>query len=148
MANSTAKPAREKPPKPYAGFPIFAHGSGQWAKKIRGKLFYFGVWDDPNAALERLNLEFPYLKRGEVPPDVDVSGGCTLKTLANEFLKSKKEKMLADDLSPRTFRYYYKTCESLIDAFGKDRKVSNLVHPTKVTRRKTYTQRGGFAVTF
>jgi hypothetical protein len=36
MAKST------KPSKPFPGFPLYAHATGRWAKKIRGKLHYFG----------------------------------------------------------------------------------------------------------
>ena len=39
-ANST------KPPKPYPLFPLTAHPTRRWCKKIAGKLHYFGPWDD------------------------------------------------------------------------------------------------------
>jgi integrase len=105
---------------------MLAHGSGQWAKKIRGKLHYFGVWADPDAALERLNRELPYLKEGRTPPAFAVGERCTLRELCNEFLTAKQAKQDEGDLSARTFKDYYHTCQRLIDHFGKERRVDDL----------------------
>ena len=76
MVDCTRPKARKKPEKPYQGFPMFAHPSGQWAKKINRKLFYFGVWADPDAALTRLNREYVHLKEGR-RPGARSRGACT-----------------------------------------------------------------------
>jgi len=42
-----------KPQKPYDRLPLDAHATGQWCKKIDGRIVYFGT--DWRAALKRYN---------------------------------------------------------------------------------------------
>jgi integrase len=51
--HSTAPAGASKPAKPSPDFPLFAHATGRWAKKIGGKLIYFGAWSDHDGALQR-----------------------------------------------------------------------------------------------
>src|SRR4029453_4389196 len=42
---------KKKPVKPHPDFPLFLHRTGQWAKKVHGKMHYFG--NDSDTALDR-----------------------------------------------------------------------------------------------
>ena len=66
MAKSIKAAPTNKPEKPYEGFPLIAHATGRWAKKVRGKTCYFGIWNEPEAALDKFNRECPYLSKGRV----------------------------------------------------------------------------------
>lgn len=116
----------QKLAKPYEGFPLFAHATGRWAKKIRGKFHYFDKWDAPQAALEKFNSQWPSLSKGRPPPPSGNGEYCTLQFLCNDFLNSKRQDMEGGELSPRTFLDYHRACKQLVDYFGSDRRVDDL----------------------
>lgn len=123
-SNSTASRFAHKPQKPYAEFPLFPHATKRWAKKIRGKMHYFGPWDDPDGALAKYNAEKDALHEGRKPREV--SEGVTIKVLCNAYLNHKQDKLDAGELSPRTFTGYRDTAELLIEKLGKGRLVADL----------------------
>lgn len=127
-------PKPRKPSKPYKDFPLFAHASGQWAKKIKGKLWYFGTWIDHSAALEKYRDQVDEIQAGRDPRRLvsEVSGAgaksaCTVRFLVNSFLTEKEDLMLAGRLSRRMFTQYRDACKVVLDGFGRDSEVTALV---------------------
>jgi integrase len=118
------KPA--KPDKPNANFPLFAHNNGSWVKKIRGRLYYFGPWDNPQAALAKYLKEKDDLFAGRTPRTTDTSAGVSVRDLVNRFLTSKQHKLQTGQLSPHSFAENHAACERVVDVFGKDRSVTDL----------------------
>jgi integrase len=114
--------------KPYKGYPLTPHrGAKQWCKKHRGDSYYFGPLANWQAALKRFEREWPYIIQGLKPPALaDDDNACTLRTLANLFLESKRNKMAAGELTELSYRDYYRSCKRLIDHFGADRRVDDL----------------------
>jgi integrase len=161
-----------RPPKPTPDFPLFAHGNGQWAKKVKGKLRYYGPWVDPQAALEKYQAEakqsissakasakpaddFPLYRHKSGQWAKKISGkvhyfgtnpeaalvkynawrtgtpaqpteGMTVKELVNHFLYSKEEAVKSGEIKQRTWDDYDTVCGRMIDAFGKDTSVTSL----------------------
>src|SRR5262245_61584975 len=96
-ANHPTAPA--KPSKPYSDFPLFPHATGRWAKKIRGKIHYFGPWANPDAALKKYQDQRDDLHAGRTPRQDPEA--LTIKDLANAFLTHKRGLLDAGELSPR-----------------------------------------------
>ena len=120
--NKSTKSARPRKPRP--DFPLFPHATKRWAKKIRGKLHYFGPWDDPQGALNKYLDQKDDLYAGRTPR---VQGeGYTVQQLVNEFLTSKRLAMDMGELTARSWRDYYHSCDRVVGAFGRSRLVADL----------------------
>ena len=127
VANSTGESAvgkPTKPNKPYPEFPLFPHITNRWAKKIRGKLHYFGPWNDPDGALERYLAQKDALHAGRKPREgVE---GLTVKKLCNKFLNAKQALVNSGELTRRSWDDYKAACELCVTHFGKTRLVDDL----------------------
>ena len=117
----------KKPAKPYPDFPLFAHATRRWCKKIRGKQHYFGPWSDPSGALSKYLDQRDDLQAGRTPRlTPGDTRGVTMRDLCNRFLTSKKRLVENNELSERMFHEYHGICERLIGVFGGHRLVSDL----------------------
>ncbi|VTR93587.1 tyrosine recombinase : Uncharacterized protein OS=Blastopirellula marina DSM 3645 GN=DSM3645_10342 PE=4 SV=1: Phage_integrase [Gemmata massiliana] len=122
--DSTAHGFAGKPDKPYSDFPLFPHAAGVWAKKIRGKMHYFGPWNDPDGALKKYLEQKDALHAGRKPRAT--SEGVTVKDLANAYLNHKKALLDAAELSQHTWRNYQQAAALIVERFGKSRLVADL----------------------
>ena len=116
------KPA--KPDKPYPEFPLTPHGSGKWCKKVRGKIYYFGSWDDPNGAIQEWLAVRDELLGGADPNRN--AGRHDVDHLVNTFLTSKDQQKNQGDLSPRTWKDYFDVCKRFSNFIGETRFVDGL----------------------
>jgi len=112
-----------KPKKPRPDFPLYAHASGQWAKRIQGTLHYFGTWSNPQAALEKYVQEKDDLYAGRTPSNGD---GLALRELVNHFLTEKKSRVSTGEITERTFQDYHDICKRVLKVLGKNTHVESL----------------------
>lgn len=128
MSMSTDSTTSPCPDKPYPDFPLYAHKSGRWAKKIRGKTHYFGPWRDPHAALRRYLTDRDDLEAGRTPQpeDAGVSDALTVEQMVILYLDAKKLKVEAGEMSPRTWKEYESYGKRMIRVFGANTAVERL----------------------
>lgn len=119
MANFTKSGRTLKAKKPRPDFPLFPHATGRWAKKVRGRLIYFGkTADDPRgeAALNRWLDEKDDLLAGRTPRSR--SSAPTVADVCDAFLVHKAELVDSGELAERTFGAYKITTDILVGKFG------------------------------
>ncbi len=124
MSKHITNPSRDKPQKPYADFPLFPHGNGQWAKKIRGNLHYFGKWDNWQDALSLYQKQAADLHAGRKPRE-DIEG-TTIEELVEHFLAAKQHLVDTREIVQRTWDDYDAVCQKVMDTLGKKRLVADL----------------------
>ena len=142
---AVSKRKRAKPKKPYPSFPLTVHNNGQWCKKIRGKIHFFGVWDDSHAALEQYLRQAENLHAGRQPRTSSVSSDeLSVKDVGNHFLTYQLQKVEAGEITAR----WFEDCRRVVDSFAKyigpNRLVSDLV-PDDFRRFRQRLSRAGLS---
>jgi len=119
-----------KPKKPYPEFPLFAHGAKQWAKKIKGKMWYFGTWDDPEAAMEKYKAEVHEIQAGRDPRRLKKAhvspGELTVYDMTNLYLVRQEQRVSTGDITKRHFSDCFQSCKRVSTYFGKFQSASTL----------------------
>ena len=141
MPQPTRRRRESKPAKPYDDFPLFAHPNGQWAKKIRGKPFYYGLWAEHEAAAANY-LKYREYDQNNLPRPVEFEG-LTVRGLVNQFLTAKRHLVDTQELSARSFADYHDTCDRILAAFGGGRLVDGLTTTDFATLRASIAKRWG-----
>lgn len=122
MANVHA--TKQRPPKPYPEFPLFAHNNGQWCRKIAGKLYSFGSWDDPDAALKKHGEEYAYRKQGIEPP-VEFNGW-RVGDLVNKWLEVLEDRLSDGEIVQHTFDACHRVGALIVHHIDRDKAVDSL----------------------
>jgi hypothetical protein len=122
---------RQKPAKP-TNCPLTPSGGGSWLKKIGGKVFSFGPWNDLEGALKRYYSEIDSIRANGFFPTISDSSKLSVKELANRFLERQDERarLPADDDDSISVRHYndlLETCTIFVGTVGAQKVVESLV---------------------
>ena len=135
---ASAKPVAGKP---YKSFPLTPHRNGQFCKKIRGQIYYFGSVNDPDAALKRYHEHSAGLHSGQITEVKRGDDEFTIRDLANRFLEAADARKEAGELTARTFADYFRDCQRLITFFGRNRTVDSITRDD-IKKLRAFLARG------
>lgn len=152
----TRKSDRPEKPKGYKDFPLYAHPTGHWAKKIRGTIYYFGRWgrirngkmehlpyqESWEAALTLYRAQRDDLHAGRTPR-AKSEHGLVLAELCDRFLNAKRLRVEARELSLRSYQEYKQSTDRLIQEFGGKRLVTDITASDFQTLRATIAKTCG-----
>lgn len=116
---------KDKPPKPYPEYPLFAHDTKRWAKKIKKKTHYFGPWDDWKGALDRYQYAIDFLMAGKPVPPKD-STALTIEDLCNSFLEARDHEVKSGELALLSWKDLKRASQKLIKLVGRHTVVEHM----------------------
>lgn len=130
----------KKPPKyppPWPDFPLTVHPNGQYSKKIRGRVHYFGPHSNPDAAVALFLQQKDYLYAGQAPP----VAGKTVADLLNYWLDQKEQLLATGELTQVSLNEYVAVSDVIADTLGRNRTLEG-VALGELTKLRSALQQG------
>lgn len=105
-------------------FPLTLHPTGQYCKKIKGKIYYFG--SNKKMALQKYLDEATHLHGCQEDIQKSTDDNMTLKQLCDIYLKYQFSKVQADNLTAGHHNEQISSLNKLITFLGQSRKIKNI----------------------
>ena len=105
-------------------FPLTLHKTGQFCKKIKGKLYYFGT--DKQQALKRYLEQASYLHAGRQPVDKPSGGQLSIKTLCNLYLEHQNSRSTVGEIRLRHVSDQIFLLKRFVRFIGPNRVLSDI----------------------
>ncbi len=105
-------------------FPLTRHSTGQYCKKIHGKMFYFG--SDKQKALQRYLDHAAYLHGSNNNSQKPVNDSMTLKQLCDMFLRYQCAKIKANAITAQHYNDQVGSLNKLMAFLGQRRSIKDI----------------------
>jgi YHS domain-containing protein len=105
-------------------FPLTLHKTGQFCKKIRGKLYYFGT--DKQKALQRYLEQAAYLHAGKAPRLKASQDRLSIKLLCNLYLDHQELRAEIGEIKSRHVSDQILLLKDFVRFVGPNRTVSDI----------------------
>ena len=105
-------------------FPLTLHPSGQYCKKIKGHIYYFG--SDRKQALERYLDQAIFLHGYDNTLLKSANGNMTLKEICDLYLKYQHTKLKADNLTARHHNDQNRSLKKLMEFLGEGCRIKSI----------------------
>ena len=106
-------------------FPLTLHTTGQYCKKIKGMMYYFG--SDKKQALEKYLDQATYLHGGKNLIQKASNGNMTLKQLCDFYLQYQQSKVKAGELTAKHHNDQISSLHKFMSFLGQSRRIEMLI---------------------
>ncbi|KKS44691.1 MAG: hypothetical protein A2Y13_02365 [Planctomycetes bacterium GWC2_45_44] len=105
-------------------FPLTLHRTGQYCKKVKGKMYYFG--SDRKEALQKYLDQSTYLHGHQEDLPKPTKDHMTLKQLCDMYLKYQYSKLQANDLTASHHNEQIGSLNKLMASLGQNIEINNI----------------------